>query len=575
MWTQLLESIMNLTPYPQRSRYNRAVIAYSSVYVFAVLFTLYGVLVPFGITLGDSGFYTYLYRALRPATFPLFSFSFIAFYVLGGYAIWQLWHGRLEQITLIPSAMIYLGGVGIAIVNNLGYAQNAYLLLPPLLIAGLLDGDRGLLIFTPIHFALLVVGYSLYLGVDPINQFSDLVLMVMISVTFVGLLYLYLRNARLTLDETEDVLLRQRLQIAQLTTRITRTIAQADNLNVVLNQVVQEIRATFPRAYHVQIFLIESTGRTAELVASTGEVGQQLLANQHSLPVGSTSVIGYVTQQQRPYRAIVHQDATVHRPNPLLPDTRLEMALPLNVGTRTIGALDLQSTDPDGLTLSDLTTLQAIADAIAVTINNTRLLDETNQRLAENQRLVEQMSVTQREVERLNRELTGAIWADYLRGSDSNYDLELDFEHDQISSAKELSDALLDAINRDDIIRKQDPNGQAVIAVPLRVRGEVIGAMEFEVDGDVSGSDLDMLREVGERFGLAAENTRLYQNSQRIAQREALVNEISTRIQSANSVDATIAEAARSLRDALKAQRVAIRLGTPARPQPKPNGRKE
>ncbi|MEL7234608.1 MAG: hypothetical protein AAGK74_08930, partial [Chloroflexota bacterium] len=97
-----------------------------------------------------------------------------------------------------------------------------------------------------------------------------------------------------------------------------------------------------------------------------------------------------------------------------------------------------------------------------------------------------------------------------------------------------------------------------------RVRGEVIGAMEFEIGDDLSQEDLDMLGEVGERFGLAAENNRLYENSQRTAQREALVNEIGTRMQSANSVEATMTEAMRSLSDALKAKRVSIQLGRPA-----------
>jgi GAF domain-containing protein len=76
---------------------------------------------------------------------------------------------------------------------------------------------------------------------------------------------------------------------------------------------------------------------------------------------------------------------------------------------------------------------------------------------------------------------------------------------------------------------------------------------------------MDMLGEVGERLGLAAENNRLYENSQRTAQREALVNEIGTRIQSANSVEATMTEAMKSLSDVLKAKHVSIQLGKPTR----------
>jgi GAF domain-containing protein len=97
------------------------------------------------------------------------------------------------------------------------------------------------------------------------------------------------------------------------------------------------------------------------------------------------------------------------------------------------------------------------------------------------------------------------------------------------------------------------------------VRGQVIGAIEFELDKEssLSPEDLALIQEVGERFGLAAENTRLFERSQRIAQREALVNEIGVRLQTSSSIEATLAEAARSLKQTLRADKVAIRLGTP------------
>ena len=89
--------------------------------------------------------------------------------------------------------------------------------------------------------------------------------------------------------------------------------------------------------------------------------------------------------------------------------------------------------------------------------------------------------------------------------------------------------------------------------------------MEFELDasGNLSAEDMNLLEEVGEQLGLAAETTRLFQGTQRLAQREALVNEIATRLQTSNNVETALTEAARSLRDALRAQKVAIRLGPP------------
>lgn len=562
MWNWLTSAMMNLRPYPEPTRRARATIAYGAVYIFAALFSLYAFTVPFrAADWGETELRTYVARALAPGQFPLYTLAFFGFYLLAAYTLFRLWRGQLEAVVFGPAAMIYLGAGSIAVVNNVAYGQNMLLLVLALLIGALLDGERGLLTSVPIHFGMLVVGYAFYLGLNDANILPNLVLLVIISVAIFGVLWLYLRLTRTVLEETRDELTRQRLQVAQLTTRVTRSITEADDVIAALDAIIYDIRDTFPQAYHVQVFLLDDEGRVAQLVASTGEAGRQLLANNHSLPVGSSSVIGYVTQQQRAYRTVVGADQAVHRPNPYLPNTRLEVALPLKIGQRTIGALDLQSTDPEAFPATELTTLQAVADSIAVTINNARLLAATQRNLRENERLVRQAQDAQREVERLNRELTGAIWADYLRGRPMDYNMDLDFEAGDIRSSDELSEAILDAIRNDDIVRKTGADGRLFVAVPLRVRGEVIGAMEFEVENEMSNADVDMLREVGERFGLAAENNRLYESSQRIAQREALVNEISTRIQSANSIDTTLAEAVRGVRDALKAKRVAIQLG--------------
>jgi hypothetical protein len=60
----------------------------------------------------------------------------------------------------------------------------------------------------------------------------------------------------------------------------------------------------------------------------------------------------------------------------LLPLTRSEIALPLVVGGEPIGALDAQHTQESAFSEDDITALQAVADQLAVAINNARLLAE-------------------------------------------------------------------------------------------------------------------------------------------------------------------------------------------------------
>ncbi len=562
-----LNRLIDANRYPQASDRDKARTVLTSVGVVLLSFTVIGAVLPFRTAVSFE-FLTYFNRAANFITHPLYTIAVIGLYALCIVTIVGVRGGYLKQVALLPVIAVYIVLFPAIIQTNIAHADNAYLLLIGLILAGVLDGERGLFIAAPIHFILLVVAFVTTINdpavaAIPLNTANTLLLMLFASATILIFLVLYHRSLTRSQIAQNALEASRRVKLAQLTTRIARSTTDVDELNPVLNDIVQDILLDYSAMYHVQVFLVDDTGRVANLVASTGEVGQQLLERRHSLPVGSLSVIGQVTQRQEPIVAVVGGENSIHRPNDLLPQTRLEVALPIGTGGRNVGALDLQSKQVDVLAEDDLTTLQALADSIAITIANARLLEQTQQRLQENERLVESMAATRQEVERLNKELTGTIWEGYLSGQGNKYNLDLDFEQGRTQDAESLTASIVDAIDRREIVRSTDAEGKRIVAVPLRVRGEVIGAMEFEVDQDLSMEDLDMLNEVGERFGLAAENSRLYQSSQRIAQREALVNEISSKIQAATSVETTLAIAARSLRDVLKAKRVSIQVGQP------------
>jgi GAF domain-containing protein len=272
-----------------------------------------------------------------------------------------------------------------------------------------------------------------------------------------------------------------------------------------------------------------------------------------------------VTAKGIPVIARSDSTETVHRRNELLPETRVEAAFPLRIGDMVIGALDLQSKIDDSFREDDLPIFQSLADHIAIAIDNARLFDETEKNLQDNQRLVEQSRQAIGEVERLNQRLTGRFWDDFLGDQEvGSTGISVQFDNPRERQELTWTPTLQEAIRFNRSVQQQD-NNQRVVALPLRVRGQVIGAMEFELDatGNLSTEDMNLLEEVGEQLGLAAETTRLFQGSQRLAQREALVNEIATRLQTSNNVETTLTEAARSLRDALRAEKVVIRLGPP------------
>ncbi|MCU0514420.1 MAG: GAF domain-containing protein, partial [Anaerolineae bacterium] len=214
----------------------------------------------------------------------------------------------------------------------------------------------------------------------------------------------------------------------------------------------------------------------------------------------------------------------------------------------------------------DLAAFQALSDSLSLVIDNVRQFEAARQRIQENQRLAEQSRQALREVERLNKRLIGRAWTEFLRNETQNIGLDVNFETGETRADPFWTTTLDEAARVNHIVQKSH-----LIAVPLRVRGQIIGAMEFELDenGEFAPEDLELIQEISERFGLAAENTRLVEESQRVAQREALINEISSRMQSTNNVEATLTEAARSLYETLQARRVSIRLGAAPAPAPR------
>ncbi len=161
----------------------------------------------------------------------------------------------------------------------------------------------------------------------------------------------------------------QQLEAAAEVGRAATSILSTEEL---LRRAVELIRDRFGY-YHVSVFLLDEGGHFAVLRESTGEVGAQLKARGHRLAVGSNSLIGWVTANRKPRVALDVGGDEVYFQNELLPDTRSEAAVPLRVGDRLIGALDVQSRALNAFNPADIEVLQVLADQLAVAIENGRL----------------------------------------------------------------------------------------------------------------------------------------------------------------------------------------------------------
>jgi GAF domain-containing protein len=182
---------------------------------------------------------------------------------------------------------------------------------------------------------------------------------------------------------------KQRLQL-KTAAEVAATAASALELEDLIQQAVSLIKERF-QLYYVGLFMIDDEGKTAVLRAATGKAGQIQLQNKHSLGVGSQSLIGGATADGKPR---ITQDVTLDKEwqrNPHLPETRAELALPLRVRGRIIGALTVQSTQPNYFEEELINTLFTMADQLAIAIDNVQLISEAEAR-ANTQRKLNEIS---------------------------------------------------------------------------------------------------------------------------------------------------------------------------------------
>lgn len=348
---------------------------------------------------------------------------------------------------------------------------------------------------------------------------------------------------------------RRAAALLQATTEIGEFAATMLDLNALFSRSVELVKERFG-FYHVQVFMIN--GDQAELVASTGEVGQRLLANKHRLPVGSNSVIGHVTRYGQ--TVLARSSDAIHRTNPLLPDTRTELAVPIFEGEKVIGAVDMQSTDEDAFRTEDIEALRSMANLLAAAIRNARLFESQQRSMADQQRLYLESEASLREIQRLNRQLTKAGWDEFVQRSSHAAGVTL--QNEQITPDNRWSENLIEAARQRQVITRKANGRPGVVAVPVILRGEVIGAIEVEPgDNAVQGDTVEMVQAIAQRLASSLDNARLYEEAQVATVQEQRINQIVTRYQTATTVDDLLRITLTELSEALGAQHGAIRLG--------------
>lgn len=339
-----------------------------------------------------------------------------------------------------------------------------------------------------------------------------------------------------------------RLRVAS---EIARDATAARDLDELLERSARLIMDRFG-FYHTGIFLLDQKREYAVLRSSPTKAGKDMLQNGHKLRIGAEGIVGYVSATGDARIALDTGADAIHFQNPLLPDTRSEIALPLKSNNMVIGVLDAQSDQPNAFDEEDLSILQILADQLAAAIDRTRLLKEREQNLVRLEHAYQQFTETSW------RKLSGQL-------ETPGYT----FQGTALTPISQCPPEARDALKKGKlVILERHATGNerpySVVAAPIKLRGQAIGALNIKIESDTITEDMvTTIEETAARFAIALENSRLISETQMRADRERAVSELTGRIGSSVEAHEIMRITTQELGQMLGDARVTFRLKTP------------
>jgi GAF domain-containing protein/HAMP domain-containing protein len=322
--------------------------------------------------------------------------------------------------------------------------------------------------------------------------------------------------------------------------RATTSILETEQL---IRPAVELIRERFD-LYYVGLFQVDEAGEWAVLKAGTGEAGRAMVARDHRLKIGSSSMIGWCIANAKARAAAQVGDDAIRLVPPELPETRSEAALPLRSRGKVIGALSVQSTHPGIFDTAAISVLQTVADQVGVAIDNARLFAESQAALDA--------------ARRAYGELSRQGWAQLIRSRQMGYRRTAQGIQ---PATGEWQPEMAQATQTGQLIHDHG----ATIAVPIKVRDQVLGVMRLRKPDSAQGwtsEETALLGTLTEQLGVALESARLYQDTQRRAAQEQLTSQVTGRMRESLDVETVLKTAATEMRQALGLDKLIVRLGT-------------
>lgn len=320
-----------------------------------------------------------------------------------------------------------------------------------------------------------------------------------------------------TLQETLEQQVIERTRQLAATNEVGRVASSSLDPEQLLARVTPLFHEQFGY-YYAAIYLLDPSGRWAELKEATGEAGRVLKQNRHRLEITGKSMVGAAIRDRSPRIAQIASLEKQRFENPLLPYTRSEIALPLIIGDRILGALNVQSTKESDFGPQVIETMKNMASQVTIALENARLFQEAQQMIME--------------MRAVHRQYLLEGWSGF---SEANKIMEYRLGDEPDENARKLE-------------------------VPIILRDQALGDIVLERTDEWTPEQRSLVDAVATQAAIALENARLVSESRQIAHRERMVAEINSKIWTSATIDGVLQTAIKELGRRLDASVATVEL---------------